>query len=1240
MESDDTLNVLRARIALLATAIGGPDYNSQLDPLPYKLGDDCLACLKDLKRWFKLVDDKQNTWEVAMAAAEFKVLTDDLVPILVDWEEKCSLEAKLTKKNKPSPFRNKSYYDKVALQCLQLLVLMTWPLIITEHSSASQVNVYTDLKKHQLLYKKAILSTQQGKVLKAVIRLVLNVMKIDRLSRTPRDNLTIKLALNFFRNVLSIEPGELMITTKKKPSATKGISSVDTLPPNVSMDDISLNAVINSFERNKVFKLLLTLSNSVNTEFDPDFIIIPVLEIMFYLTKDINPRLLFSRDLQSQEGKDTRQTGSKAGNELSNLLSKEFQMKKNLIKNTSSRHSRFGTLLSVETPEKIRLTVSGSQNILDESKALQKLDSRKKWSKRTTRVKDDPLEKGLPNSLLNSQQTSYLALQSGATLKSFLNFIDNFLNSSFNIVLHGVTNYMTTEQDKLVIIEQIEYLLFYSWFIQYQILKCSAGGGKPTDTANVSEALKETSFILASHLLRSAFEMKNWIVVHAGMIAFNELLSLLNYEKGNPETDKEDIEFIISKLFSGERIHLLSNLPRMANRHTPQYMKSCIDLTHSVLKTLELYTSDERHLVVEGKKTRRKNASKNTQLTNDSIERTMELYQVDRDEAIDILDSQATTMDVNFHKVQNAFINEATVETYINFLQRFRELDDDQIKKIISFFHRVFVQAKEESFLFRFDLIVLLQEMLSDDGLARNARVRKHVDQFANYYLQRLKNRLKKFPSWAVHLLFPALHDMEIGYFQKYGERKAMKKNNFYGAPPSIIKPFPEQEQLPANVLKDMSFGVLVSTLIDDSKTDLLDLLAQHMSKSLDIFRSWLTVNIEKETETENPPNQKFSVPDDIGNPLLFDKDFRALLKLIGYSIPSNQNETCYLPGLVEISELNNSFQAIKKYTTTTFETPNGQPSSTYLIRPRNTNDDSPFDNNGEDDGWTGHDSYDLNDPSIVRDEEVDDNEYFKDLERGGTTSTYSTNTAKGIAAKKSKKKQGKAGNKIRNGDESGSRRKREPPVVSSKEYIDSDDDDDDNAFDSIFFENEIYLRWIMNRSKSQLTPEQHSMFGKFVEERIRNNGLVNGDYSDLFGGAIPSLNTLKALDTSESLADKTLLNLSSKMEAETNYLSSDSDSSDENVKAVSNDKETLPVLPSTANSEESDSSNILSEKEYYSAEFDTNTHISSKESLKRKNDTSDEDEDDAETLLKSNEKQYSRTHKKRLIVAEEDEDD
>lgn len=1150
---DDTVTILRARIALLSTAIGGPDYSSKLETPPYKLGDDCLACLQDLKRWFKLVDDQQNTWDVAMAAAEYKILTDDLIPILLDWENKSSLQARLTAQNNskdgnsndvPVILKNKLYHDKIALQCLQLLTLMTWPLVITEQSSINQVKYYSDLKKHQLIYKKAILTAENGKVLRAVIRIVLDVMKTDKLFRTPKDNLILKIALNFFRNIIAIEPGELMITNKKKPAANKGIEALDTLPQNVSMEDISLNTVVSTFHKNKVFSFLLTLSSTLTTEFDQDFINLPLLEIMFYLTKDINPALLFTsyNSNKNSSGHHNNKTSNASSNystksemELSDLLKKEFEMKKNLIKNTSSRHSRFGALVSIKTSEDTRLTVSGSQNILNDLAALNKLDSSKKWNKRITRIKEDPLGEGLPNSLLNSQVSKYIILQKDA-LSIFAEFINNFVDSSFNILLRSVTNYMTTEEDRIVIIEQVEYLLFFAWFVKYQRIRCIQE--KAADIAFVAEALRETTFILVSHLLRKSFEMKSWIVVHSAMIAFNELLLLLENDKLQ-EFEYDDVEFIASRLFSDERIQLLSNLPRMSVKHTPQYMKSCIDLTHTVLKTLEKFSSKERGLVIQGKARGKKKAN----ISESDIIKVMEERNLDRDDAIEILTPSYKEFEVNFQKVQNSYINDATIDTYINFLQRFKELDNEQIKRIIAFFHRVFIQAKEEAYLFRLDLIVLFQRMLAADGLARDARVRKHVERFVNYYLGRLKKRLKNSPSWFVELLFPLLHDSEVGFYQRYDE---MRKTNidFYGAEPSGFIPLPDEEALPLSALKNMKFGILVSTLVDDSKLELLEALVTHICKSLDIFKSWLSVHVLNEDEMESAPNEYFSLPTELGNPILLDRDFRALLKLVGYSIPSNRLEKCYLPGDIDITDLEDSISLIKKYLTTSFETPNGLSSASYLDR-KNGKQQSKGDE--EEDGWKGNEHYDYNDPSIIRDDEIDDIEYFEELDNPNSA-RHSKKLPKGIAStRKAKKAKGKKwkSNALPlfdvEDDTNGGSTMKPHSTIASKEYIDSDDEDE--ALNPIFYENEMFMRWLLDKHNGQLSMEKNKLFAKFANERMANNGKTTSDFTELFDGPIPSI-AVSNNDSSISSANKLLLHFNSRIESKTGTLSEENTNS------------------------------------------------------------------------------------------------
>ena len=87
---------------------------------------------------------------------------------------------------------------------------------------------------------------------------------------------------------------------------------------------------------------------------------------------------------------------------------------------------------------------------------------------------------------------------------------------------------------------------------------------------------------------------------------------------------------------------------------------------------------------------------------------------------------------------------------------------------------------------------------------------------------------------------------------------------------------------LPPSTTKEMNFGILVATLIDKSKSEYLDNLIVYISKCIDIFKSWLTVNFLNENETTNPPDEKFTIPQEFGNPILSDRDLKALLKLIG----------------------------------------------------------------------------------------------------------------------------------------------------------------------------------------------------------------------------------------------------------------------------------------------------------------------------------------------------------------------
>ena len=72
------------------------------------LGDDALACLKDLKKWLKLYDEKANRLDVARCLAEANLVSGDLLKILAAWPEDATED------------RLKS---KIALACCKYLYL-------------------------------------------------------------------------------------------------------------------------------------------------------------------------------------------------------------------------------------------------------------------------------------------------------------------------------------------------------------------------------------------------------------------------------------------------------------------------------------------------------------------------------------------------------------------------------------------------------------------------------------------------------------------------------------------------------------------------------------------------------------------------------------------------------------------------------------------------------------------------------------------------------------------------------------------------------------------------------------------------------------------------------------------------------------------------------------------------------------------------------------------------------------
>ncbi|KAG0178562.1 Topoisomerase 1-associated factor 1 [Apophysomyces sp. BC1034] len=139
------------------TALGGYEEVETPDgkiEYKYAVGDEALACLKDLKRFIRHGTREPEKFTL-FALAEFNLIEKDLVPLI------------LTHAEQDSPIA-----ERFVLACVELIVPMTWPL---DRDSEDERPIFSKMLEYHRLYKLALLAP---KILEAIFRLVLKPLSV------------------------------------------------------------------------------------------------------------------------------------------------------------------------------------------------------------------------------------------------------------------------------------------------------------------------------------------------------------------------------------------------------------------------------------------------------------------------------------------------------------------------------------------------------------------------------------------------------------------------------------------------------------------------------------------------------------------------------------------------------------------------------------------------------------------------------------------------------------------------------------------------------------------------------------------------------------------------------------------------------------------------------------------------------------------------------------------------------
>ena len=990
----------------------------------YVLGDDALAVLRDLKRWLKLYDEKNNRLDVARCLAEAKLVGGDLIPILASWPEDA-------KENKLKA--------RVALACLEVLVPVTWPLENGGEMTANHHRHTPYIQQAQVIYKAAILGCDTSSILRQVVRIGLPSIAVARDQRTNRDEGILKLMLYFFRNVAVIQ-------------------QIPNLPSQGLDSEVSRSATIEAFRNQDVFALLLTICSNMGEDFNLQDVV--VLDIIFNLIKGIDPKRLWT----------TRQERKTQGmSDLGAALAVEENKTRDAKKHQWSRHGRFGTMVWVKREDEKMSAVSGQNTLKDDQQALFSMDKSKKWSKPQARRKD------VDHTIHDFDRTTHLTDSAAEKLH---NFVEEFLDSGFNPFFTHLRKAIGREAERLLEVNYRQFFFAVAWFLEAERVRRETRKKevKPSKVkadfteesySLVAAVLDQETFILLNRFMQVSLDNKEWQDLNASMRCFTQILLTVQEMSQSPlEEDQEIADNIQSRIFYEETTHdRIVAILRDCKDQGFGYLDACTELAHVFLRMLERYSKENADLQIRSRRRAKKKRKEERQKAAAEAGETAGAEDQDSENE-DIADvvQMSKERKFDFNRFAAKFSTQNSVNTFVALATFYRDLSTEQLKRAHRFFYRVAFKQELAVLLYRVDIIALFYKMTKGpDGLERRHAMYLDWSEFSKQLFKKLLKKLDQRPELVVEMLFskiPAtLHYLEYGQ-----EKQTISATR---APAELeIRPAPGRDV-------NEQIGIIVTVLIKDGKTTLVQWIKTMLSKAFDERHAWeaeaearkASLIEAAQKDGEEPPEEVgigtpsyitvHATAEDIKMAMFKNARLRLLMRLVGFEMLGDEDvlgASWIVPSKVSPAQLIEHKSIIEQFERTPWQGDEENEEAEDMIRRlRNKNKKSI-----DDDEEAPRDGF-------IDDSEGEEEFMFPDNPRERRTK----NTLSEIHKKRKRKRaeDDKGEDKV---DEEASARRRAKRVaaelerrrkIKSEAYIRDSDEESDEETDRLFFENEEKTR-------------------------------------------------------------------------------------------------------------------------------------------------------------------------------------
>jgi replication fork protection complex subunit Tof1/Swi1 len=997
----------------------------------YMLGDDALACLRDLKRWLKLYDEKLNRLDVARCLAEAKLVTGDLLPILASW---------------PEDGKNDKLKARVALACLELLVPLTWPL---EHGGEMTVNHHRHtpyLQQSQVLYKAGILSWDTCSILRQAVRIGLPSIALPKDDRSQRDEGIIKLLLYFLRNV---------VVTRQIPN----------LPSQGLEMEVDRSATIEAFRQQDVFALLLTICSNIGDDFNLHDVI--VLEILFNMIKGIDVRKLWMTSRQREQQTMTY---------LKSTLAAESDMHREAKKHAPTRHGRFGTMIWVKRQDEKMSAMSGQDNLASGSRALFNMDKSKKWDKPQQRQKD--------NHHTIHDFDRFEDITESATEK-LRNFVEEFLDSGFNPLFTHLRRAIEREADRLLDVNYRQFFFCVSWFLEAERTRREAQQNESRRPANIASleaesyslvaaVLNQETFIMLERFMQASADNKEWQDLNASMRCFTQILLTVQDMANSPlDEDQEIAENIQNRIFYEEKNHdLIVRFVREFKDQGFGYLNACTELGHVFLRMLERYSKENVDLQIRSKRKRRKAKKDKKAQELDAAANADEDEASEMEDAVDAV-QVSKERKFDFNRFAAKFVSQSSVNTYFHLLGYFKDLSIEQLKRAHRFFHRVAFKQDQAVLLYRVDIIALIYRIVKGpEGLNSSNTIYKEWTEFSRQLFKKMLKKLETRPELMVEMLFSKINSTL--YYLEYGSEK--QSISMTRTPAEL-----EIKNANARDIKEQ-IAIVVTAMIKEEKLELVKWISDILGRAVgerkkfednaEKRRSELLLDASKTDEellkiNFDPGTPSYitvrALTEDVRIAMFKNAKLKLLMKLCSFEILGLEDAlgaTWMIPGQLTSAQLTEFKEAVDSTQSTPWTSDLPDEEAADLIRrARNIENTKYVDNEFDESG-------------ARRDHFIDDSEGDDDVEEFIFPDNIRSRkkALENIKAKRNRKRKrdsSEAGSDNELDDDAAAERRKKRKdanderrrKIKSELYVrDSDDETDDEA-DKEFFKNEELLR-------------------------------------------------------------------------------------------------------------------------------------------------------------------------------------